>query len=82
MNNLIQGGADIILGGMQPVGMLSIIVVFIATLLLAGLVIYMIMNPPNSISGQIIYVIGIIIAVMLGFFTIMRGGMMSIRGFA
>lgn len=72
MDRILQGGADIILGG-GPVKKISIAITIVACVLLALLLVYMIKNPPSSLFGQIAFIIGALVAGALAFFVGMRG---------
>lgn len=72
MERILEGGAELILGG-GGISKISIAITVIACIALVALVWYMIKNPPSSLFGQIAFVIGALISLALAFFIGMRG---------
>lgn len=81
MEQILQGGAELILGGSTPLSTISVAVTVIASILLVVLFIYMHKNPPSSLFGQIAFIIGIVAVIGLSFFIGMRGAGMFLKSF-
>ena len=70
MEQILEGGAELILGGGET---LKIGITVVAAFVAALLAIYIIKNPPSSLFGQIAYILGTIITVSLALFIGLRG---------
>ncbi len=76
MDQILKGGADMILGGGET---LSIVTAVIGCIIGVVLIFYMKHNPPSSIFGNIAFILGAIIVLVVTLVVVLKGTKLLFR---